>query len=341
MKFATLSWLLAIAPLAPACVALILWSARRKRAMLDRVVAPRLREQLVGSVDYRQRNFKDALWLLAAVLLLASLARPLFGFREIKVERPGVDLLVALDISKSMLTEDVGTNRLNAAKAAILRLLELPSGDRVGLVAFAGEPFLMTPVTQDHQAVVRSMEALNTTAISKAGSDIASALRLAARSFDAKQQSGKAIVLLSDGEELQGDAILAAREVSAKGVAIFTVGVGSTTGARISERASNNERSGGEVKYAKNEFGQEVVSRLNERVLRQVAGAGRGFYVALGDDGRGLLEVNERGLAPLARATEVRKSKEMREYFQIPLGLSVALLFGEMLVNERKKRQKS
>jgi Ca-activated chloride channel family protein len=341
MKFAVSSWLVAIAVLVPACVLILRWGARRKRAMLDRVIASRLREQLLRSVDYGKRKFKTALWLLAIVSLLASLARPLFGHREIKVERPGVDLMIALDISKSMLAEDAVTNRLNAAKSAILRLLDRPSGDRVGLIAFAGEPILMAPVTQDHQAVVRSVEALTTTAISKPGSDIAAALKLAVRSFDEKQQSGKAIVLISDGEELQGDAIVAAREVATKGVSIFTVGVGSTTGARIVDRPpQRNDRPQLEPRYAKNEFGQEVVSRLNERVLQQIAASGRGFYVALGDEGQGLLNVNERGLAPLARGTEVRKSKDMREFFQVPLGLCVVLLLWEMLVNERRKGQK-
>ena len=343
MKFAVIHWLLAIAVLLPVCVLLVRWGARRKRAMLDRVIAARLREQLLRSVDYGKRKFKTALWLLAVTALLVSLARPLFGHREIKVERPGVDLMIALDISKSMLAEDASpSNRLAAAKSAILRLLDRPSGDRVGLIAFAGEAFLMTPITQDHQAVVRSLEALTTTATSKPGSDIAAALKLAVQSFDPKQQSGKAIVLISDGEELQGDAIVAAREVATKGVSIFTVGVGSTTGTRIADRTPprNNDRPQLEVKYAKNEFGQEVVSRLNERVLQQVATAGRGFYAALGENGAGLLDINDRGLAPLARGTEVRLSKDLREFFQIPLGLCVVLLLWEMLVNERRKGQK-
>jgi Ca-activated chloride channel family protein len=343
VKFAVIFWLIAIAVLMPACVLLVRWGARRQRAMLDRVIAPRLREQLLRSVDYGRRRFKTALWMLALVALLLSLARPLFGHREIKVERPGVDLMIALDISKSMLAEDAGaSNRLHAAKSAILRLLDRPSGDRIGLIAFAGEAFLMTPITQDHQAVVRSLEALTTTATSKPGSDIAAALKLAVQSFDPKQQSGKAVVLISDGEELQGDAIVAAREVATKGVSIFTVGVGSTTGTRIADRTPPRgyERPQFDVKYAKNEFGQEVVSRLNERVLQQVAVAGRGFYVALGDEGQGLITISERGLAPLARGTEIRKSKDLREFFQIPLGLCVALLLWEMLVNERRKVQK-
>ena len=344
MKFAVIHWLITTAVLVPTCVLLVRWGARRKRAMLDRVIAARLREQLLRSVDYGKRKFKTALWLLAVVALLVSLARPLYGHREIKVERPGVDLMLALDISKSMLAEDMGqSNRLHAAKSAILRLLDRPSGDRIGLIAFAGEPALIAPITQDHQAIVRSVEALTTTAISKPGSDIAAALKLAVQSFDPKQQSGKAIVLMSDGEELQGDAIVAAREVATKGISIFTVGVGSTTGTRIAERNPRNERPDRpqpEVKYAKNEFGQEVVSKMNERVLQQVAVSGRGFYAALGEEGQGLMTVSERGLAPLAHGTEVRQSKEMREYFQVPLALCVVLLLWEMLVNERRKVQK-
>ena len=331
MKFAQLHWLALIVVIVPVCLWLVRWGARRRRESLDRIVAPRLHDQLLRSVDYRKRNLRAALFAMAMALLLASIARPLFGYREIKVERPGVDMIFALDVSKSMLADDEPTNRLAAAKSAITRLLDRPSGDRVGVIVFAGEPFLIAPVTQDHHAVRRTVSAVTPTAISKPGSDMGEAIKLAARSFDEKQQSGKAIVILSDGEELQGDAIVAAREVARKGISIFTIGVGSITGARLTERSP------GALRYAKNEFGQEVVSRLNERVLQQVAASARGFYAPLGKAGEGLFQVNERGLAPLARGTQSRQSKDMREYFQIPLAWCVLLLLGEMLVNERKK----
>lgn len=333
MKFAHSFWLVLIVFVVPVCIGLLRYGARRKRADLDRIIAPRLHDQLVRSVDYTRRRWRSILFVFALGFLLVALARPLAGTRELKVERAGVDLIFALDISKSMLATDEPTNRLAAAKAAIARLLDRPSGDRAGLVVFAGEPFLMAPVTQDHHAVQRTLGSVSTTAISKPGSDLAAALKLAARSFDEKQDSGKAIVLLSDGEELQGDAILATRELARKGIAVFTVGVGSTTGSRVpAERL-------GPVKFAKNEFGQEFTSRLNERVLQQVAAAGRGFYVALGPDGEGLMTVNDRGLAPLARGTQSRPSQDLGEFFQIPLALCVALLLIEMLVSERKKVQ--
>jgi Ca-activated chloride channel family protein len=335
VKFQSLYWLAAIVLVLPLCIFLLRWGARRTRESLDRIIAPRLHEQLLRSVDFAKRRFKWALFIVALACLLAALARPLYGNREIKVERAGVDLIIALDVSKSMLAEDAGTNRLTAAKETILKLLDRPNGDRIGLIAFAGEAYLMAPVTLDHNAVRRSLSALNTTAISKPGSDIAAAIKLAARSFDEKQRDGKALVIMSDGEELQGEAVIAAREISTKGISIFTVGVGSTTGRKVPDRGTKPTD---KIKFAKNEFGNEVVSKMNERVLQQIAVAGHGFYAQLGPEGEGLFTVDERGLRPLAKGTQTRLSKEMREYFQWPLGLAAALLFWELLVNERKKR---
>ncbi len=358
MKFAEIFWLLAIVVLVPACLLLLSWSARRKRASLDRVVAPRLHEQLLRSVDYTKRRLKAVLLVAALVLLIVALARPLLGFREIKIEKPGVDVIIALDISRSMLAEDsfwkeAKTNRLAAAKLGIDRMIDRLTGDRVGLMIFAGEPFLMAPVTTDHNSIQRTLTAVNTTAISKPGSDIAAAIKMALKSFEEKQEFGKAIVILTDGEELQGDAITAAREASAKGVAIFTVGVGSTTGAKLPDRSQYqprvpNNRFGpngakppaaapATPKFLKNEFGTEVVSRLNERVLQQIAVSGRGFYAALGQEGEGLLDVSDRGLRPLAKGTQTRQSKDREEYFQIPLAICLAFFFWELLVNERRK----
>ena len=336
MKFAQLLWLAGIVILVPGCLALFRWAARRKRQSLDRVVAPRLHEQLLRSVDYAKRRRKAALFVLALVLLLFALSRPQLGLREIKVEKPGVDVIVALDISRSMLAGDAmwngeKTNRLAAAKLGLDHMIERLSGDRVGLMIFAGEPYLMAPVTQDHYSVQRTLTAVSTTAISKPGSDIAAAIKLALKSFDEKQDFGKAVVIVTDGEELQGDAIAAARAASAKGVAIFTVGVGSSTGAKLPDNSFY------QPKALKNEFGLDVLSRMNDRVLQQVAVSGRGFYRPIGNDGGGLMEVSNNGLRPLAKGTMSRLSKDRKEFYQFPLALCVVLLFWELLVNERKK----
>ena len=340
MKLAQEFWLLAILVIVPACIALWRRAARLKRASLDRVIAPRLHEELLRSVDYAKRRRKFVLFLAALVLLVIALARPLHGFKEIKVERPGVDVILALDISRSMMADDAfwretPTNRLAAAKASINRMVDQMSGDRVGLLIFAGEPFLMAPVTQDHNSVLRTLGAVSTTAISKPGSDIAAAIRLALKSFAEKEEIGKAIVIISDGEELQGDAIAAARAAGTAGVSIFTVGAGSASGAKVPDRSP------GPLRVLKNEFGQEIRSRLNERVLQQVAMSGHGFYAPLGASGEGLLDVSDRGLRPLARGSHTRISKDQNEYFQIPLAVCLVMFAWEFLVNERKKVQKA
>jgi Ca-activated chloride channel family protein len=290
-----------------------------------------LRDQLIRSVDHRKRALRIVFFLVALSLLLASLARPLFGTRETRIERAGVDVLLALDVSRSMLAGDVPGNRLASAKAAISRLLNRPSADRYGLITFAGEAYLMVPITQDHGAVERSLNAVSTGSVSKPGTDLATAIKLAQRSFDERQARGKALILMTDGEQLEGDAILAARELAGKGISLFTVGIGTALGARVPESLSNPSR------LLKNEFGREVVSHLNEPMLRQVATAGRGFYAPLGPNGEGLLSVIETGVQSLARGSQLRQSKEMREYFQWPLGLALGLLFLELLVNERKR----
>lgn len=334
LKLAVPWWLVLIPVVVAGAVWLWRWAAAQRCALLNRVVASRLQESLLQAVHYTRRRQKFVLWLACLVLIIVAIARPLLGNREVRVELPGIDYFIAMDISRSMLAEDVaGTNRLTAAKRALTRLLRQPSGDRVGLIAFAGEAFLIAPISQDHGAIERSLLALTTTSVSKPGTDIAAAIELALKSFESKQEAGKAILLVSDGEELQGDAILAARQAAKQKVAVFTLGVGSPTGARIPDRAW-----GQPVKFAKNEFGREVVTRMNERVLQQVAAAGKGAYARLEDDkGTALLGLYEEHLKRLPKGTHVRKSTDPQELYQWPLALGIVLLMIEGLLNERRR----
>ncbi|MEI7729378.1 MAG: VWA domain-containing protein [Verrucomicrobiota bacterium] len=333
MNFDQPLWLLLLLVLAPGVIAFLHWGARKRRESLARVVAPRLHEQLLASVDFVRRRRKQFLMLLALILVLTALARPMSGNLEVRVELPGIDYFIALDVSKSMLAEDAGgTNRLTAAKRALANLLDRPSGDRVGLIAFAGDAFLISPISQDHGAIDRSLAALTTTSVSKPGTDLAAAIKLAAESFESKQEAGKAILLVTDGEELQGDAILAARDAAAQKISVCTVGVGSSAGARLPERTW------GQLKYGRNEFGHDVVSRMNERVLQQVAAAGHGAYAHLENDANSLLELYEQHPKVLPKGSHVRKSQDQQELFQWPLALGLLLLLGEMLISERKRQ---
>ena len=317
----------------PLSILLYRWAAKRARKRLAGVIATRLVDQLLRSVDFRKRHFKAALFALGICALLAAMARPQFGFEPAEVERSSVDFIIALDLSRSMLAEDMeGKTRLAAAKDAIGKLLDRLGADRVGLVAFAGEAFLAAPVTQDHAAVRRNLDALDTSAVAKPGSDMAVAIKLAQKTFENGKYESKALVVVTDGEELQGDAVVAARDAALKGMSVFAIGVGSASGARVPMKKE------GALAFARNEFGNEVVSRLNERVLRQVAASGRGMYEVLGKDGEGLETIRKKGLDPLKKSKMTWASKDPREYFQWPLALAIALLFAEVLVNERRKR---
>jgi Ca-activated chloride channel family protein len=337
MKFAW-PWILLAAVLVPVLAVLLdRWSEARAKRKLDGVIAPRLREQLLRSVDFAKRWHKALLLAGGLACLLIAIARPLFGNQPIEVERSSVDFIIGLDLSRSMLAEDAeGKARLVAAKAGINNLLDKLGSDRTGLIAFAGEAFLAAPVTQDHEAVKRNLAALDPKSITKQGSDMAKAIQLALKTFENGKYETKALVLVTDGEELQGDAVVAAREASAKGMTVFTIGVGTSIGARIPDVP---ERGGPNLgpKFAKNEFGRDVTTRLNDRMLQQVAASGHGFYESLGKDGAGLISTWHRGLEPLAKGTQTKQSKDLREYFQWPLAIAIALFLTEMLVSDRRK----
>jgi Ca-activated chloride channel family protein len=334
MTFAFPPALLIAAVLIPLSIALFAWKSRWTRRQLSAVVAPRLREQLTATIDWGKRRAKAVLFVAGLLFMLIAIARPQYGFKSAEVDRNSVDFLIALDLSRSMYVEDMGgRQRLGEAKEAIGLLLDvLGGGDRVGLIGFAGEAFVAAPVTFDHEAVRRTLNNLDPRVVERAGSDIASAIRLADRTFAAGDYETKALVVITDGEELQGDAVIAGREAARSGLRIYTVGVGTASGGRIPEKDAR-----GTVRYVRNEFGTEVISRMNHRMLQQVAASGRGRFEAIGIRGEGLRNIYENSVRPLGTGMRQKPSKDPGEYFQWPLGLAVALFLVELLLNERRK----
>jgi Ca-activated chloride channel family protein len=335
MKFEYPVLLILAALVVPVAIALFYWSARERNRRLGSIVAPRLREQLTRSVDPMRRRVKAALFAAGLIALLFALARPQFGLRFKEIERNSVDFIVALDLSNSMLAEDAGehVSRLDSAKKNIASFIDSLGEDRVGLIAFAGEAIVAAPVTQDHEAVKRNLAALDTKSLAKQGTDIAAAIKLAEKTFANGNYESKAIVFVTDGEELQGDAVIEARNAAGKGISIFTVGVGTTHGTHIPQPTRNRET----VQFAKNEFGRDVVTRLNERVMQQIATSGRGFFASLGAEGDGLRQVYDRGLEPLGHGVLQKPSNDLLERFQWPLGLAIGLFFAECILRERRK----
>ncbi|HEY5035512.1 MAG TPA: VWA domain-containing protein, partial [Chthoniobacterales bacterium] len=225
MSFGSPLWLWALLAL-PLLAYFFARAEERGAQRLSQFVAPRLLPQLAGTVNRGRRIFRFALFLIVLGLVFVSLARPRWGYTYEEVHRKGLDLILAVDVSRSMLSNDVAPNRLERVKLATQDLINDLQGDRVGLIAFAGRAFLQAPLTIDYDAVVDSINDLDTNTIPEGGTNISDAIELATRTYGKTATGNRALIIFTDGEDLSGDAVAAARAAADAGVRIFTVGVG-------------------------------------------------------------------------------------------------------------------
>src|SRR5689334_14287060 len=232
MSFGATQWFWALAVL-PFLVGLYIRAERRSALQLREFVAPRLLPQLAGNVDRTRRAIRFGLVLLSLALAITALAKPRWGYIYQDVKRRGLDLLFAIDTSRSMLSNDVQPNRLERVKLAAQDLIAELQGDRVGLIAFAGRAFLQAPLTIDYEAAVEAINDLDTRTIPEGGTNISEAITLATRTYGKSAVGNRALVIFTDGEELSGDAIKTAKAAAAAGIRIFTVGVGTPQGSLI------------------------------------------------------------------------------------------------------------
>lgn len=303
----------------------------RKRA-LAQLGASHLLSHLTASVSHTKRRIKEAMVVFGVVLIAIALARPQYGYRWEEAHRRGVDLLFAVDTSKSMLTPDVKPNRLERAKLAVRDLVQKFPEDRVGLVAFAGSAFLETPLTLDHAIFDQSLDDLDTNVIPLGGTNVASAIDVAQKTL-ADDEHKKILVLLTDGEDLSGDALQAAQSASKQGLSIYTIGVGTAKGELIPLAAKN-----GRTEFVKDENGNFVTSKLDESLLQKIATTTGGSYRALGDNGQGLESLYRDELALLPRSDLAARSQQVPiERYQWPLGLALLLLGLEPMIGERRR----
>lgn len=332
MHFAQPLWLLAGAI---ACAALV-WQYRRfdraQRAALGQFAAARLLGKLTSSVSAPRRRWKRALFGLGVALLFVALARPQAGFEWQETHRKGLELLFAVDTSKSMLAQDVKPDRLTRAKLGVTDLVGKLQGDGAGLIAFAGNAFLQCPVTLDYDAFRESLDALDTNTIPRGGTDIAAAIHEAEAVFKTRTAAEKILVLITDGEDLGGEGIAAAEAAAKNGVKIFTVGVGGTTG----ELVPVPDEHGG-TDFAKDENGQLVKSQLDDATLKKIAEATGGMYQPLGAQSEGLATIYDQGLAKFTRGDlSSRQTKVPLEKFYWPLLAALACFVIELLIGNRR-----
>ena len=305
----------------------------QRQVQMERFAAAHLLSRLTRSISPRRRLLKKSLLLLALFCCFLALARPQYGFKWVEVKRKGIDILLALDTSRSMLTVDIRPNRLERSKLAIIDFVNQLEGDRVGLLPFAGSAFLMCPLTMDYNAFAASLASVTTDIIPRGGTDLAKAITLAESSL-LDNANHKILILLTDGENLEGDALAAATKAAKNGMTIFTVGVGTTKGELIPVSPLEPGR------FIKDESGKFVTSRLDEAALTAIAEAAGGLYVPLGKNGEGLERIYQQKLSliPKKELTE-KKHKEPVERFTWPLGTAILLLMMEFIISGRKSER--
>jgi len=326
-------WLLLVFP--PALIAFFWWSFRTRQILMTQFIQARLLPGLVSGISDTRQKIRLCCLVLAVVGIIVALARPQWGFIWEEVKIRGVDIVVAIDTSKSMLAQDIAPNRLTRAKLAALDLMQLAKADRLGLVAFAGNAFLQCPLTIDDSAFRQSVEAIDVNTIPQGGTAVAEAIETAQTAFK-EGDNHRVLVLMTDGEDHDSGALEAAQKAAQAGLKIFTVGIGTADGELLRIKDAQ-----GHEDYVRDEQGNVVKSHLNERLLQEIASAtDGGFYLPL----RGAKTMDtlyEQGLSKLPKSEHQQKLvKRFEERFQWPLGISILLLLIEIILPERKRESK-
>ncbi len=333
MSFGASEWFWALAVL-PLLAWLFFRGERLGTRRLREFVSPHLHAELAGSVNRAARLLKFALLLIAIGLAIVALAQPRWGYIYDERKRKGLDLIFAIDTSRSMLSNDVQPNRLERVKLATQDLIEKLQGDRVGVIAFAGRAFLQAPLTIDYGAVLDSIRDLDTKTIPEGGTNISGAIRLAAQTFGKSAIGNRALVIFTDGEELNGDAVKAAKEAGDAGVRVFTIGVGTPSGSLIPIQSED-----GGTAFVKDEKGQVVKSRLDEKLLRNIAEATGGFYLHLDNGPHTMQKLISDGLSKMqVGEIDARLARHPIERYEWPLGGAALALALSLLIGERKRR---
>ncbi len=332
-RFASIEylWLLLLIPV---FVAAFIWKTKSLRRRLSDFGDPRLVSELMPNASRVRPIVKFVLELFAFVFLVLALARPQFGTKEETIRREGIEVMIALDISNSMLAEDVAPNRLDRAKQLLSKLIDEMRDDKVGLVVFAGESFVQLPITADYVSAKMFLQSITPNLIKTQGTALGSAIHTSVRSFGTKESdASRLIILLTDGENHEDDAIAAAKSAHEQGIEILVVGVGKPDGAPIPIPGTNT--------FRKDRSGNVVVSKLNEAMCQEIAAAGKGIYVRCDNTNTAMRAINQE-VSKLATAEiETRVFTNYNEQYQSFVILALLLLVIDFFVFTRKNKRLS
>lgn len=321
-------WLLTI----PVFIIGYILYTRRKRRQLAEFGDPELVSELMPDASQARPVVKFSLLMVALALLIMAAARPQYGQKEKTVKRQGIEVMIALDISNSMMAEDVAPNRLDRAKQMLSKMIDRMVDDKVGLVVFAGEAYTQLPITCDYVSAKMFLGTITPALIPTQGTAIGAAIETSIRSFGSQESdAGRAIILITDGENHEDDAIAAAKHARELGIQVFVVGIGKPEGSPIPIAGTNN--------YIKDRSGQVVVSRLNEDMCQQIAQAGNGIYVRC-DNTNTAMRALQQELDRIATAElETKVYADYNEQYQSFVLIALLLLVIDFFILERKNHR--
>ncbi len=321
MSFANPKMFWLLATIVPLLAIFFVWTWIRRQALIRQFIPAHRIPSLTVNNSADVQKLRLGMFLIAVTLLILAMARPQSGSYLEEATQEGLDIILAVDTSRSMLAEDQSPNRMARAKLATLDLMHLATHDRLGLVAFAGSAFLQCPLTSDNEAFRQSVNALEIGVVPEGGTDITKAIQAAARAFPSERDTGRVLILLTDGEDHEEDALRAAHAAIAQGIRIFTLGVGTPRGELLKEIDAE-----GKFSFVKDDEGLVVKSRLDEELLNRIAAIGRGFYLPLRDPDA-VARLHREGLEPLPKALLSNRIVERsHELYQGFISLAMALL---------------
>ena len=317
----------------PVLLVLLIYIIYKKKKDLNRFGDKDIINQLMPESSHSRPVIKYIIQLLALLALIIGIARPQFGSKLREIKREGVEIIIALDVSNSMLAEDIQPNRLERAKQAISKLVDQLVNDKIGLIVFAGDAYIQMPITTDYVSAKMFLSTINPDIVPIQGTAIGKAIELGTRSFTPLAESSKALIIITDGENHEDDAIQAAQLATEKGIKVHTIGIGLPEGAPVPVLNPDGQKS-----YKKDRDGNIVVSKLNEKMLRQIAAAGNGVYIRSTDSRVGLNTVFDEINKMEKQEMDVRIYSDYDERFQYIFGLALILLLADLFILERKNR---
>jgi len=335
IRFANIHFLYLLV-LIPLLVIFFLLAFKFKKRAMQQFASLELLEKLARSTSIKKQIVKVLLLVLAIASLIVAIARPQIGTKLEKVKREGLDIVVAVDVSKSMLAEDIKPNRLEKAKHEISNFIDILEGDRIALVAFAGEAFVQCPLTLDYGAARIFLSIIDTDLIPTPGTAIGNAIKKGIETFNTKSKKNKVMVLITDGEDHTGTAMKYAEQAEKEGIVIYTVGLGSPDGVPIPIYDERGRRVG----FKKDENGEVVITKLDEVTLEKIALQTNGKYYRASPGEEELDEIFKKISGMEKQTLESREFTQFEERFQYFLGFALLLLVIEIIITDRKKVKK-